>query len=302
MLQCATVLTGALLLLKYRSLRSSVAQRQSNRLLTDRLLVRVQPEEPQGGGYFAHRLFFRQAPYSGSLPVTSRVARLGRAFRVRQREAGVTSGDAFDFARYFARVHRGALWHEMHVGMAVYAGATRPGLAVLDVGCGPGRLVHHLQGQQVQIVGADADPAVLAKSHSLFPGLPLVRALAEALPWPDGVFDAVLAGNLLFLVAEPLVVLREMVRVTRPGGRVALWNPSEHMSRAAAAAYVRAQPTLDPFEQKHLVNWARVAENNRRWSAADLQSLFAHTDLIEFESVTVIEGLARYVRGRKCPA
>ena len=182
MLQCATVLTGALLLLKYRSLRSSVAQRQSNRLLTDRLLVRVQPEEPQGGGYFAHRLFFRQAPYSGSLPVTSRVARLGRAFRVRQREAGVTSGDAFDFARYFARVHRGALWHEMHVGMAVYAGATRPGLAVLDVGCGPGRLVHHLQGQRVQIVGADADPAVLAQSHSLFPGLPLVGRWRKRCP------------------------------------------------------------------------------------------------------------------------
>lgn len=209
------------------------------------------------------------------------------------------SDEPFDFARYFTRVHSTPLWHGMHVGMAEFGEATRPGLRVLDVGCGPGRLVHDLQQRGVNIIGVDADTKVAAKFRTLYPATPIIQAFAESLPCPDNFFDRVVAGNILFFLPDPLVALREMVRVTRPGGIITTWNPSENMSQATVTTYADSRTDLAEFERKHLINWAGVAENNRRWRSADLASLFAQAQLTQFETKTVIGGLARYARGTK---
>jgi len=123
--------------------------------------------------------------------------------------------------------------------------------------------------------------------------------MAEHLPLAPAQFDGVLAGNLLFFLPEPTAALQEMVRVTRPGGIVVIWNPSEHMSRAAATDYVSRHPEMDDFEQKHIVNWAGVAEANRRWTMVELREMFLSAGLVEFDSRTTLDGLARYARGRK---
>jgi ubiquinone/menaquinone biosynthesis C-methylase UbiE len=211
----------------------------------------------------------------------------------------ITPTDAeFDFVRYFTRVQMTPFWHDMQLGMADFAGV-RPGMRVLDLGCGPGRLVDHLQSIGIEAIGADGDARMIAQARQLFPGRPFQLTSAEKLPWPDDHFDATLAGNLLFFLRDPLIVLREMARVTQPGGWVTLWNPSEQISQTAAAQYAANQHEWDNFAQKHLVNWAGVAENNQRWAAPDLQQLFTAAHLTHFTTQTTLGGLARYAKGRK---
>jgi ubiquinone/menaquinone biosynthesis C-methylase UbiE len=211
----------------------------------------------------------------------------------------ITPDDSeFDFVRYFTRVQRTPFWHEMQVGMAEFAGV-RPKMRVLDVGCGPGRLVDHLCQLGVDAVGADGDFRMIEQAQRLYGERPFHHTQAENLPWYDGQFDVVMAGNLLFFLPDPLVVLREMARVTKRGGHVVLWNPSEQINQTAAAQYAANQAQWDGFAQKHLVNWAGVAENNRRWHKADLARLFAQTNLTAFLSETTLGGLARYAKGQK---
>ena len=211
----------------------------------------------------------------------------------------ITPNDSeFDFVRYFTRVQDTPFWHEMHVGMAEFSGV-QPGMRVLDLGCGPGRLVDHLQALGVKAIGADGDPRMIEQAQKLYPERPYQLTKAEQLPWPDNHFNNTMAGNLLFFLPDPLIALQEMVRVTQSGGWVTVWNPSEQMSQTAAAQYAANQPQWDSFAQKHLVNWAGVAENNRRWSATDLQQLFTAANLTHFITETTLGGLARYAKGQK---
>lgn len=85
---------------------------------------------------------------------------------------------------------------------------------VLDAGCGDGRLAAVLGGD-VQWLGADSSPAQLVAN----PHRPLVLADLRALPFRDGVFDAVVQLWCLYHLDDPLVAIREARRVLRPGGR-----------------------------------------------------------------------------------
>lgn len=206
--------------------------------------------------------------------------------------------EPFDFVRYFVRVQRTPFYHGMHVGMAAFA-VLEPGMQVLDVGCGPGRLVDYLWGQGVRVIGGDGDTCMVARARELYGERPFVTTLAENLPFANGRFDAVLAGNLLFFLADPLAALRELARVVRPGGCVVTWNPSEQMSLPAALDYIARHPEMDDFGRKHLVNWCGVAETNRRWYGDELAALFAAAGLTNFTTITTLDGLARYGRGER---
>lgn len=100
------------------------------------------------------------------------------------------------------------------------------GRRIAEVGCGTGRLAALLAGRGAAVVGVDADPAMLAVAATRVPGR-LVRGDAAQLPLPDASVDAAVALATLEFTADPARVLGEMVRVTRPGGRVvvAVLNP-----------------------------------------------------------------------------
>jgi SAM-dependent methyltransferase len=100
------------------------------------------------------------------------------------------------------------------------------GRTIVEVGCGTGRLVALLAERGAAAVGVDADPAMLAVAATRATGR-LVRADAGRLPLPDATVDAAVAVATLEFTADPVLVLAEMARVTRPGGRlvVAVLNP-----------------------------------------------------------------------------
>jgi SAM-dependent methyltransferase len=142
---------------------------------------------------------------------------------------------------------------------------------VLDVGCGPGALT----GELVRRVGAgnvaavDPSEPFVAAVRERHPGVDVRSASAEELPFADDTFDAALAQLVVHFMVDPVAGLREMARVTRPGGVVAacVWD---HATEAGPLGlFWRAARELDPsiedesrlpgVREGHLVELGRAA-------------------------------------------
>ncbi len=99
---------------------------------------------------------------------------------------------------------------------------------VLDVGCGPGALTAVLVDRYGAPAVAAIDPSdsFVAATRARLPGLDVRQGTAEALPYADGSFDAALAQLVVHFMTDPVAGLRDMGRVTRPGGVVAacVWD------------------------------------------------------------------------------
>jgi SAM-dependent methyltransferase len=106
----------------------------------------------------------------------------------------------------------------------------RLGSRVLDVGCGPGALTEALVAARGRdgIVGVDPSERFVTRLRDRS-GVPAATSVAERLPFTDGAFDAALAQLVVHFMADPVAGLREMGRVTRPGGVVAasVWDHAE---------------------------------------------------------------------------
>ncbi len=89
---------------------------------------------------------------------------------------------------------------------------------VLEVGCGSGVIAAEVAGlSPASVIGLDLDADMLRLAA---PEVPCVQGDAHALPFPDGTFDVTLCHYLLLWVDDPAWAVREMARVTRPGGFV----------------------------------------------------------------------------------
>jgi tellurite methyltransferase len=99
---------------------------------------------------------------------------------------------------------------------------------VLDAGCGGGRNLPYLLTQGFDVFAIDADAGAVAAVGGLFarlaPGLPsdhVQLGKLDALPWPDGSMDAVIASAVLHFARDErhfTAMVREMWRVLAPGG------------------------------------------------------------------------------------
>ncbi len=128
-----------------------------------------------------------------------------------------------------------------------------PGQRVLDVGCGLGDDVFAMAkrvGPSGAVVGADISEVMIEEARRRAPaGAPVSFQVADAraLPFPDGAFDGVRTERLLMHVPEAPRVVTEMARVTRPGGRVSVFDfdwdtmvidsPHRDVTRAVVRSY-----------------------------------------------------------------
>jgi len=111
------------------------------------------------------------------------------------------------------------------------AAGVAAGMRVLDVGCGPGGLTHELVARTgaERVAAIDPAPQFAEACRERHPGADVRVGPAEELPWEDGSFDATLAQLVIAFMRDPDRGVREMARVTRPGGVVAacMWDLHE---------------------------------------------------------------------------
>lgn len=135
-------------------------------------------------------------------------------------------------ARAYEGLHVPALFQQWCPRVLDAAGV-ESGHRVLDVACGTGVLAREAAGRAGSagsVVGIDPEPGMLAVARELAPEVEWREAVAEALPFEDRSFDAVVSQFGLMFFSDRSRALREMIRVLKPGGRlaVAVWDSLEN--------------------------------------------------------------------------
>ncbi|MCL5994980.1 MAG: methyltransferase domain-containing protein [Chloroflexi bacterium] len=119
------------------------------------------------------------------------------------------------------------------------AAGIQPGQRVLDVACGTGvlaRAVADRVGPSGAVIGVDLNDGMLAVAQRQAQHIEWRQGRAEALPLDNGQFDAVVSQFGLMFFEDRRAALQEMMRVLRPGGRmaVAVWDSLERTPGYAA--------------------------------------------------------------------
>jgi len=145
----------------------------------------------------------------------------------------------YDIERYYVESHPLVRWLERRrLRVLGQLAGVRPGERLLEVGCGAG---HVLAGfPQARRTGIDLSSTMLEWARRrLGAAVPLCRGLADGLPFPEGAFDVVLCTEVLEHTPDPGAVLRELMRVAGPRGRVVVSIPNENRIDAAKHALAR---------------------------------------------------------------
>ena len=143
------------------------------------------------------------------------------------------------------------------------------GETVLDLGAGTGVSTQELAKSGADVIGADISLGMLAVGRRVRPEVKLVAADALALPFPDKTFDAVTASFVLRNVANTPAALRELARVTKPGGRMVICefsHPTNAMFRKVYLQYLmRSLPKVAKRVSSNPEAYVYLAESIPAW-------------------------------------
>jgi ubiquinone/menaquinone biosynthesis C-methylase UbiE len=137
------------------------------------------------------------------------------------------------------------------LGMIVEAASPRPDDTLLDVACGGGIVVCAFAPHVRHATGIDMTPAMLDRAQRLAAEKAIAnvtwdRGDVGSLPYADGAFNIVVTRFSMHHFLDPVGVLREMVRVCAPGGRVVVIDMYASDDPAKAAEWNRAEVLRDP--------------------------------------------------------
>jgi SAM-dependent methyltransferase len=109
----------------------------------------------------------------------------------------------------------------------------------LDVGCGEGRFCRMLKSRDIDVVGVDPTPALIAVARTRDPHGVYVKGTAERLPFRDGTFDLVVSYLSLIDIPDVEAAVPEMARVLRPGGTLLIANLTSFNTACADEGWVK---------------------------------------------------------------
>lgn len=115
----------------------------------------------------------------------------------------------------------GGLIHTWRVSTCDAVGAG-PGMKILDLACGTGSSTAEFAAKGAEVVGCDLSAGMIARGKELYPHLNLIEGDATDLPFADATFDTATISYGLRNVVDTEKALREMLRVTKPGGKIVI--------------------------------------------------------------------------------
>lgn len=142
----------------------------------------------------------------------------------------MTSASAHTYTHgHHEAVLRSHTWRTAANSCAYLLPSLKPNMTILDLGCGPGTITVDLATYvpQGHVTGLDSVAEVLDKARACaaergVANIAFTTGDIHALPYPDASFDVTHAHQVLQHIADPVQALREMRRVTKPGGFVAV--------------------------------------------------------------------------------
>jgi SAM-dependent methyltransferase len=163
------------------------------------------------------------------------------------------------------------------------AARVRPGDRALDVGCGPGSLLHELADRLgvEAVAGIDPSEPFAAAAREAVPGADVRVGRAEALPFDSGSFDLVLSQLVVNFMSDPARGLSEMCRVARRTVASCVWDYAGEMTMLRV--FWDAALELDPDAPDE----GRVM---RLSTAAELRDLWREAGLREVETGSLVVG------------
>ena len=155
-----------------------------------------------------------------------------------------------------------------------------PGMRALDVGCGPGALTVALAERlgAASVAAAEPSEPFAQACRARVPGVEVAVAGAESLPFPDDAFDAALSQLVVNFMRDAEAGVREMARVTRPGGVVAscVWDYAGEMTLLRAfwdAAREIAPERAAVADEGVVMRWCAEGELAGLWRDAGLREV-----------------------------
>lgn len=192
-------------------------------------------------------------------------------------------------------VLRSHVWRTAENSAGYLLNSLRPGLDLLDAGCGPGTITVDLARRVApgRTVGLDRAPAVIeqARTYAASQAVPIEWQQGDlyVLDFPDACFDVVHAHQVLQHLTDPVRALRELRRVLRPNGVLAVrdtdyscfsWAPREPLLARwlelyrAVARRNHAEPDAGPLLKGWALaaGFASVQASSSTWTYADPES------------------------------
>ncbi len=163
---------------------------------------------------------------------------------------------------------------------------------VVDVGCGTGLLAAELAERvgAANVAAIDPAPKFVAACRERVPEGDIREGVAEELPWADDEFDAALSSLVVAFMSDPVQGLREMARVTRPGGTVAacMWDIAGGrmtMLKTFWEAAHELDPEVEGERELAGIREGDIAERLRRAGLEDVEdgTIAARVDYTSFD-------------------
>ncbi|GAB3590235.1 demethylmenaquinone methyltransferase [Angustibacter peucedani] len=176
-----------------------------------------------------------------------------------------TVADRYDLTNDVLSLGQDRLWRRA----VLRALDARPGERVLDLAAGTGTSSEPFADGRVEVVPADFSLGMLRVGKRRRPDLPFTAGDATRLPFADAAFDAVTISFGLRNVVDPDAGLRELLRVTRPGGRLLVCEFSHPVWAPFRTVYVnylmRALPPVARKVSSNPESYVYLAESIRAW-------------------------------------
>lgn len=158
--------------------------------------------------------------------------------------------------------------------------SAEPGCRLLDVACGPGVVTRQAAAKGALVCGVDLSPRMVALAQSLHSGIDFREGDVEALPFPDGSFDAVVCNFGIGHFPNAERAVNDCVRVLRADGRIALswWDlPSRARLQGLFVDALQEVGATAPADLPAGPPIFRYSDD------AALQSLFGQADLTDIK-------------------